>query len=222
MGVFWLSLLGVGIWWLVLFTRQRVKAQFVMQQPLATTELLSTGSDSIQTPAPLLEPSGPSRPLSITIIAWLMLVGCAFFPFSVLIKVPMILFTRLVTGWVAVGLFAIYTLVNLFTGLGLLRLKPLARQAAIALYSFGIVNGFVFYFAPGGQARMLALMQSQNSMFPWSKMLPAQQQFQLPMPFFVFFAAAGLAVAAVPIYFLVTRRAAFEIAAGKQGPNEAT
>lgn len=215
MVVLWLSLLGLGIWWLVFFTRPAVKAQFALQ-PVAATAGPPPLPGSIQTLASATQPPGPRRPLSITIIAWLLLVGCAFFPLNILIKAPLVLFTKLVTGWTAVGFFAIYTVISLFAGIGLLRLRPLARQAAIALYAFGLVSSLVFYFAPGGQARMLALMQRENSMFPWSKMLPAEQQFHLPTSFFFVFAAAGLAVATVPIYFLVTRSVAFKKAANDQ------
>jgi hypothetical protein len=67
--------------------------------------------------------------------------------------------------------------------MGLLRLKPIARQAAIAWFVFGFPNTTAFYFAPGGHARLLALLESQKSVFPWLKMLPNQPDFQFdPSP----------------------------------------
>jgi hypothetical protein len=208
MGVFWLSLLGVGIWWLVLFTRAGVQAQFA-QRSIAMAGLPVPTGEPIQMLASASQP-GSKRPLSITIIAWLMLVGCAFIPLSFFMKTPMVLFTRLITGWAAFALLAIYGLLTLFAGIGLLRLKSWGRTVAIALYVFGFLNGFVFYFAPGGHARAVSLMQTQRAVFPWLKTVPAEQQFDMPVQMFVVFAIIGLIGALVPVYFLVTRKAAFE------------
>jgi len=210
MACFWLSLLGIGLWWLIYFSRKQVKMQFSQSQsaPAGGTQFEGLPMASLQGPAFPTQSGSRTRPMSITVIAWLLLIGCLFTPFSIWMHAPAMLFTKLVTGWMAIAVFVTFAVFQFFTGLGLLHLHPIARQAAIAFFVFGLVNGTVFYFAPGGRARVLSLIHNQNSMFPW---LPSNQtQFQVDsMLLFIYCAVLGLAVAAVPIFFLVTRKAAF-------------
>ncbi|HST10827.1 MAG TPA: hypothetical protein VLL05_10655 [Terriglobales bacterium] len=131
-------------------------------------------------------------------------------PLSLLFHYPVVVFTRLVTGWIASLICLGYAVLNLFVGRGLLKLRPWARQAAIGLYAFGFVNMAVFYLAPGARGRVEALLESQTSTFWWEKMLPNQAQVHIdPAPLLPVFAVIGLIGVAVPIYFLVTRKAAF-------------
>jgi hypothetical protein len=54
-------------------------------------------------------------------------------------------------------------------------------------------------------------MFRDSSMFPWMRMMPNQPEFQYDIrPFFVFAAFGAFVGAAVPLYFLITRRFAFE------------
>ncbi len=86
MGGFWFGIAGIGIWWLILFTRPKVKAQFAAPSPA-----YPTGAGLQPAASPLIAQSPSSaRPLSITIIAWLLLVGCAFFPLNFVIHAPAI------------------------------------------------------------------------------------------------------------------------------------
>lgn len=127
---------------------------------------------------------------------------------------PAVLFTRILTGWPAVVLFGTFAVLQLGIGVGLLRLRPAARMAAIIYFSFVFVNSAVFYFAPGGHARLVALMESQQSMFPWVRLFQRQAEFQFdPTPLLMVGAVAGLVMITVPLYFLVTRKAAYEKAA---------
>jgi hypothetical protein len=213
-GAFWLALLGIAIWWLVFFTRVSVKAQFARPQSLATDGLPLPPpalSGAMQVVPAIPQQQGSQRPTSITIIAWLLLAGCVLMPLNILLHAPAIVFTKLLTGWAAALCYLVYAVIHFFTGMGLLRLKLWARQVAIALYSFGFINMIAFYFTPGGHARFLALTESQNSMFPWLKGIPNPPRYYLDAtPFLTILAVFGMVVIAVPIYFLVTRRAAFE------------
>jgi hypothetical protein len=205
MALFWFALLGIGIWWLVLFTRAAVKTQFRPAQPPPPSM-----PGAVPMPHTIPAPLGPQRPLSISIIGWLLLVGCVFFPMTLLLHFPAVLFTSVLTGWAATLCYLGYAVVHFFVGRGLLQLKPWARQLAIGFYIFGFVNTAVFYFAPGARSRMKALVNSQSSMFWWEKLAPNQPHIQMdPSPLFPLFALLGLIAIAVPIYFLVTRKAAF-------------
>jgi hypothetical protein len=211
MGVFWLVQLGIGIWWLVFFTRPKVKLQFVPAQPLYAGGVPLPEVGVTQFAPPVLARGGVSRPLSITIIAWFLLAGCFFLPLSLLLHAPVVFFTKLLAGKTAVMYQIILISIQVGVGVGLLRLRPAARIGGIAYLAFGFLSGAVFYFAPGGHARMLALFESERSMFPWMRTLPAEQSFRPEfIPLFPFFAVLGLCFVMVPIYFLLARKAAFE------------
>jgi hypothetical protein len=212
MGVFWLSQLGIGIWWLVFFNRSNVKQQFRPTDPVAAAE--STAYPIQTAPGNAMDSVAPERPVSITILAWWLLAGCLFIPLAFVLRTPAILFTKLLTGWQATLFLIAFAVANLCIGIGLLRLRPAARTAAVVYFAFGLVNAAVFYFAPGGHARILALMEHQQSLFPWMRMFPQQPAFHIdPTPFVTIGAVAGLIGASVPLYFLITRKDAFEKAA---------
>jgi hypothetical protein len=215
MGGFMLALAGVGVWWLVFFNRAKVKEQFgQFPQTLASLSQPQTGYPGQGASVGAADSGASGRPLSITIIAWFLLIGCLFIPLSLVLRSPAILFTKLLTGWPAVLFFLSYAAVQACIGVGLLRLKPVARTAAIIYFIFGVLNGAVFYLAPGGHARMLALMESQQSMFPWMRLIQDQPAFHFdPTPFIAMGAVSGLIGITVPLYFLITRKVAFEKAA---------
>jgi hypothetical protein len=217
MGVFWLTQLGVGIWWLVFLNRAKVKEQFGQTAQLVAAP--STLQPAYLAQSMSVSASGPGaakRPLSITIIAWFLLAGCLFLPLGLVMRGPVILF--ILMGWPAVSVYLAFTAAQLGIGLGLLRVKPAARMAAIAYFVFAFVNSAVFYFAPGGHARMLGLLENQQSIFPWMRLLQNQTEFHFDFgPFLIMGAVLGLAVTCVPLYFLVTRKMPFENAAAAGG-----
>jgi hypothetical protein len=91
-------------------------------------------------------------------------------------------------------------IVCLYLGVGLLRLKPLARTLTIYYSIFAIVNMAFFYLRPGYDARMAAVMHA-NTFFhsPQPMAVPA-------LPIFVM----TTAMMGAQIYFLVTRKRAFD------------
>lgn len=210
------GMVGIGVWWLVFFTRARVKQQFVPLQPLVTGATVGAPQLLTDSPLPASAPAAPSRPLSLTILAWFMLVGCLFVPMSIVLRSPAVFLTKVVTGWPATLYYLAIAVVGLYVGIGLLRLKPLARSVGVAYYGFFFVNKAVFYLAPGGRTRMLDLIQKSLSSFPWVQAEYWQNQVAPQFNttrFFAMGACLGLAGILVPIYFLVTRKQAFERAA---------
>jgi len=207
---------GIGIWWLVFFTRAKVKQQFVPPQPLVAGATVGTPHLPQDSPLPTSAPTAPGRPLSLTVIAWLLLAGCMFLPISIFLRYPAAVFTKVLTGWPATLYYVAMVIVQLYVGIGLLRLKPLARSLGVFYYAFFFVNMAVFYLAPGGRSRMLDLMQKSLPSFPWMQAERWQNQI-LPQfnttPFLVMGACLGLLGVLIPLYFLVTRKQAFERAA---------
>ncbi len=233
--VFALVQIGIGIWWMVYFNRASVKAQFLAQPfpvpymgqgitPYATNMPstatppppgLPSQTDAAPLPAPpIVAPSRPARPLSVSIIAWYLLAICVFVPFNLILHAPAVLFTAILTGWPAAIFVLIFAGVNIYTGISLLQMKPAGRLVGIGYFIFGLLNLAVFYFAPGRQARLARFMDVEQSMFPWMRSTQANSPFQADMmPFFIIGAVFGVALCLAPIYFLAAAKPAFDRAA---------
>lgn len=216
MGILWIAVTGIGIWWLVFFTRPRVKEQFaaaILPLSAPSGEVFTAQMTSSSQPAfPVL--AKPARPISLTIIAWLLLVSCCFMPLAALLRLPTIILTSMLTGWPAVLFYVAFGVVNFYIGFGLLRFKPFAREIGIGYLFFMFINSAVFYFAPGGRVRMQALIDQQWTIFPWMRELQNSQPMQFNLtPAMWFGGVMGLAFIAVELYFLITRKRAYEVAA---------
>src|SRR5262249_54651181 len=219
MGMLAATLIGLGTWWLVFFNRAKVKAQFAAVPMLAGFPPGPVGypiqpSYPVQPPPPASSapvvpqaPQRPQRPLSITIIAWLMLVGCLFLPINLALHTPASLFVWVLTGWRADGFFLIVMALLVFIGIGLLRLNPYARLVGIGYFVFAILNSAVFFFAPGGRARMARMVEFQHSLFPGLQGASPQMD---PMPLILVGGVIAFLSALVPLYFLITKKHAFE------------
>ncbi len=220
------GLLSIGIWWLVFFARGGVKQQFMRPQSLVTgTPVEMTQSIPGVSGQPSAPPI-PGRPVSLTVIACLMLVGCFFMPMSLWLRSPGIFLTWVLTGWSATLYYSVIILAHLYVGIGLLRLKPLARTIGVAYYAFVFVNMAVFYLVPGGRSRMLDMLQKSQASMPWIQGKPdlywGPAQFMNNTPFLVLMAVSGLLWILVPLYFLVTRKEAFEKAGAAVNRNLAS
>ena len=178
MSVFYLSLIAVGIWWLIYFTRKGVEAQFQGQSQVLETSL---------------------KPLSITVIAWFLLVGGILTPFCALTRIPAMVLGTVLTGSYASVVYLLYGVIELLIGIGLLKMKPLSHTVATCFYLYALLNG-TFIFLPGRAARMAAAFD----------FLSAEMQSPGAETQQVWFGAMfGLVFSVVPLYFLLTRRKAF-------------
>lgn len=190
-------LVGISIWWGGLLTRPRVARQF--------TGATDPAGGGINMTAP------GRRPLSITIVAVLMLIGTPFGIIGALFRTPVPFFTTILTGGAVIAYGLALTGTLIYCGWGLFSLKPAARLVAIGYLIFGLVNSSVFFLAPGREARFTELFARQHAAFPF--MTPTAPTQNLPAHMAMIFGLViGVAGAAVQIYFLATRRAAFETA----------
>ena len=212
--------IGLGSWWLVFFNRVRVKEQFVARPMFdgypAQAGYPAPASYHVQPPPGVsvpIAPGVPRRPLSLSIIAWIMLVISVFFPVNVALRTPAILVVKVLTGWQATVVMSLYEVLIIFIGIGLLRLKPAARYAGISYFVFSVLNIVVFNFAPGGQARVMKLLETQRSTFPWMRDTPNMSQQLNPTAFFLMVSVMTLVFSLVPLYFLIKEKQAFEKAA---------
>lgn len=170
----------LGAVWLYYFNRRATRDAFAGAAPLES-----------------------GRPLSISIIGWWwLIVGAGMIAAEPFLRMPGSIFVWVVEGWKAVAWYVAFGALNAYVGYGLLRLNPLARTIAIWSLCLGAVNGAVFYGFPGREARIARLMSSYR-FGPEAVAQPqlATTAFMLPVMLI------GLAV---PLWFLITRKAAFE------------
>ena len=211
MAGFWLALAAIGTWWLIFFTRSGVKAQF---EPSANSLPAAAFPGAIPGPMRPALSNKPGRPVSLTVIACLLLLGALFMPIAFLMHMPGIFLTKIVTGWPAAAYYLAITFASLYIGIGLFRLWPLARKVGVVYSVFLLINSAVFYLAPGGVGRMKSLIETQSTMFPWMRLTQTQLTLQPDMaPAMIFGGVTGLLIVIAQIYFLVSRKEAFEAAA---------
>jgi hypothetical protein len=138
----------IGGWWLYLFNRAPVVAQFAPGPP-------------------------PSRPLSVLVIAWHLLFGsvacfvCTWLPF------PATLFSFTITGWTAKAVYLLLGLSQLWLGAGLLQLRPLSRILTIGFSIFAALNCLSLVLLPGAAARLTkGVADLPASMHEWPLAIP--------------------------------------------------
>jgi hypothetical protein len=176
---FYLLLAAVGGWWMIYLTRPRVIAQF-------------------QAGAAVVEES--RRPLSISIIAWVLIVGTCFVPISMALRFPLLLFGGVFTGWQANMILLAFAAVGITAGVGLLRLRPSGWLLALGYLIFGCANALTTWLLPGSAARIARMMEAMPT---YMRTQPAPAMNPIPM------ALASVPVLLVPLYFLLKHKAAF-------------
>lgn len=228
--VFALAEIGVGVWWIVFCNRASVRAQFLPQayplpyptqvdMPYSATPpppRLATPADLTSTAdptLPIVASTRTARPLSISIIAWFMLVSCLFIPLTFFIHPPLVLFLTILTGWRSFVFMLISGALNVYVGIALLKMKPVGRLIGIGYFIFGLLNAAVFYFAPGRNARLQKLFDLQQSMFPWMRSAQSSPFQTDMMPFFLVGAIGGVVFCLVLLYFLAAAKPTFDRAA---------
>ena len=86
--------LAVAVWWLIQFNTQSTKAAFA--SPIAD--------------------AASRRPMSITVIAWALIVGTASCLVLVLTRTPVFLFGAIFNGWIAGVIYALFGALSLTSG----------------------------------------------------------------------------------------------------------
>lgn len=187
---FYFLLLALGAWWIWLFTRPGVKAQFGVKSAAGMAPGAGARVGVAQ-----------GRPVAITIIAVLILMGAASLPAMLLFRLPAYVFGNLVEGGGALAFYLGFAGAHVAIGIGLLKLQPWSRWAAMGIYLFGLANTATMLL-PG---RMEAMLQATWSRFPAMMRPPAS--FPMP-PAWVYMTPSLLLMGAI-LYFLVREGPAF-------------
>jgi len=171
----------MGVFWLYYFNTTRVRTRF-------GTAVGANG------------PGG--RPLSVSVIAWRMLIGGVLCIGGALSPFPGMMFGLIFTGWSARSLYLGFAAIEIWLGVGLLRLNPLSRVIAIAMFGTGILNSVLFALLPGHSERLRSLFDSMP--FP----TPQAAGYD-PFASMTASIVIGSLASVIPIWFLIARRQAF-------------
>lgn len=148
--VFYAVLAVLGGWWLYFFNKQSTRDQFV-KTPLLTPY----GSLG----ASLVEPG--TRPLSITLIAWYLLISGFVGVLGLSMNPPVFFLGYFFRGTAASLLMFSLAMVQSLIGFGLLKLRTWGRTLAIYYFQFLIFNSLTMALIPGTQRRF---EQAMNDM----------------------------------------------------------
>jgi len=137
--------LVIGVWWLILFNRSSVKAQF---------------ADSALPGDPNVPPK-PACPLPVSALAWFYItsiLNLLFFPF-VPVRVPVFLFGWVLPGSVGLAVLIVTCLAFFVAGIGLLKLKPWSYTLTIGLQLFWLASMVVTLLTPNYKTAMDSFMK---------------------------------------------------------------
>jgi hypothetical protein len=184
-----LAVAALGAWWLYYFNQTKVT-------------LLFKGQSSDDTKA-----SG-RRPLSITVLSVLTLVGLPWMLVGAWMALPIAFFGILLRGTNARLVYLVFAAAAIHIGVGLWRLAPASRLAAVAFYVFGCVNATLFYALPGREDRYHQILAETSQIWHLPNTTPQPQ----PSVNGVWLGMLVCWVtAAFAIYFLIARRSVFTL-----------
>jgi hypothetical protein len=195
-GAFYALLAILAVAWLYYFNLRAVKDQFAARRgATSAADLLS---------ATRVGQYSGGRPLSITIIAGLLMLGALSLPLFLVLHFPMMFLGYFFTGPPALVIISTYSVVQVMLAYGLWELKAWARSLAIYYFNFAIFNAVISAILPGAEARYESAMTAIQS----SMNLPASSaQVHFPLWVALFF---SLPVIGIQLWFLIASKSAFE------------
>jgi MFS family permease len=139
----------VGMWWLILFNRKSVKAQFT----------------DARVSADLGVPQKPACPLPIAVLAWFYIasiLNLLFLPF-LSFHVPVFVFGRVLPQSLGLAVLILSCLAFLLVGIGLLKLKLWSYSLTIGLQLFWLASTVVTVLSPNYGAVMDSFMKEMQA-----------------------------------------------------------
>ena len=204
--------MAIAIWWLVLFTRDRVRIQFAKCGAASISATMSeSASQSNLSRALTSLPAGQQIPTSIRVIAIIRMAGAALVLFSLQFVVrrhhPLVIFGILVSGWwvLAYGtaLVTAQTVLPIYT----LRKRAWALEGMIWYGVVNLANAFLFLTSPARNRYFDVLKQDVVPPGVNAEALGHLRRMTTYGSVIL-----GICVGVVCLYFLFTRRKAFRAA----------
>jgi len=188
----------IGGWWLILFNRKRVKAQF----------------NGALEPAEAALPQKPKCPLPLSVLAWLYItsiLNLLFLPFFP-VHAPVFVFAKLLPDRFGIAILVLTCVAFMISGIGLLKLKPWSHSLIVGLQVFWLTSTAVSMLSPNYKAAMQSFLERYEA----SLHLPASQYSANPfMEYFGWFMTIGMLIGGAVLGLLVYYRPRFLEAASK-------
>ena len=205
LAVIYLIPLGVGIWWLILFTRKAVVEEFnpLLARLHPGKTLDASGFPQEPPPPPSYVPGGPACPLPLLIIAGLDIFSGAsmltllIVPYSFISAIPIFLFGHAFHGGLALVFLVLVGVVYAVCGVGIIKLKPWALDPLIWCQALFFLSGVMTFLNPQFMPAMreaIAKMMPTNPEIPMNLFPFSDTYFKSMMVLGFAFAAAMLAV----------------------------
>ncbi|MGD0831039.1 MAG: hypothetical protein ABR907_08865 [Terracidiphilus sp.] len=189
MAFFYALICAVGVWWLVYFNRRKVCEVFA-----CSTE---------NGPVEIIVPS--RRPILISVIAALNLLGAASCLLLAFLPFPAAFFGWMLHGWEKTALCLIFAALTLAVAIGLWRLRQWGLRLALFMQAFGLLNCIFFMMHP-------SLFLRYNDEIQHSFGLPPQQlpeRFQGTI-YALAFGVSALMIFAIAAILIHYRKAFYE------------
>jgi hypothetical protein len=203
----WGAALFIAVWWLVLFTRKSVVAQF---SGVPATVRVPGDPSSGNIGAPAVMTPKLRRPLTITIIAWLYVATVPMMIPSWLINgarnMPAPFFWTVLEGKKLLIYYVLFGAVTLASGIGLLKNKAWAFWLTMGIQTFGLLNIAAVVLLPGREARWERFMESLSHSFPPETL---DQSLSILKTVMTISAAGGFLFALAILWLLWSRRKRF-------------
>ena len=197
--VFMVVLYGIlsalGGWWLYFLNKRSTKDQF-LKVKIPGMEGMPGGA--------VISPY--ARPLSITLIAWYLLISGFVGVLGLSMNPPIFFLGYFFKGTPASALMLALALVQSLIGFGLLKLRPWGRTLAIYYFQFLIFNSLTVVLIPGTQARFEQAMNGMLTDMQGTLGTPPPAM-HFPIWFGVIFAVPLLALL---LWVVVSRKEAFQ------------
>lgn len=178
---------ALGGWWLYYFNRAAVKERFARPMGVAIAPASGAGEAQRQVPT------------SIAVIACMSLVGAASMVLSAASRVPAMVFPIVLTGKAAVAFYSAFALLHGYIGIGLLKLWSSARYLAVGLLTCGLLACTSCLLFPARYGRAIAQQAGAAA-------INAVLLSRILAIVLIFSLASSLLM----LYFLITRKAAFD------------
>ena len=135
MGIVYCAVFILALWWIYLFSRRSVAAQFA----------------EARSPASPVAPEKAACPPPVALLAWLMIISSLLSAVSwplILGKIPAMLFVYIFSPIASKWIWIANIVLFLTCGVGLLRLQRWSYSSTIALHAFWLVSLFVSQLSP--------------------------------------------------------------------------
>ncbi len=140
-GLFYAVPLGIAIWWLILFNRNGIAAQFAA--PGTDVPLDASGFPAQTTPE-----ARPVLPLPITVLAVFLLLSSLSVFLLPFVHMPMVLFAHAFRGPAGTAVWMTTCLLSTTAGIGLLRRKRWSYPLTLGLQFLWFLSGLVTLASP--------------------------------------------------------------------------